>query len=337
MKVNFGITLVPEPYSHFLEWVKLTDQLGYDILGIGDSQSLFRELYVSCTLAALNTKRVRLGPRVSNPLTRHPAVSASAIASVDELAPGRVFLGLGTGDSAILNLGLRPAKMDQLREYILAVKQLYARHETVYQGRTARLTWPSKGVPVYIAAEGPKTLRLAGQIADGVVVGLGLTPELVKEALGYIHAGAREAGRDPKSIDIWWIVKGNIGESREKVVDDMRMALAASAHHAFRFTLEGKHVPPSLVDKVERIKREYRPSEHEQLGAEKWNARLVDELGLKEFLAERFAIAGTPQECVEQIQRCAAAGANQLWISVHVPDRPYFLRTFAEKVIPHFK
>ena len=118
MKANFGITLVPEKYTNFLEWVKLTDQLGYDILGIGDSQSLFRELYVSCALAAINTKRVRLGPRVSNPLTRHPAVTGGAIASVDELAPGRVFLGLGTGDSAILNLGLRPAKMAQMREYI---------------------------------------------------------------------------------------------------------------------------------------------------------------------------------------------------------------------------
>ena len=337
MKANFGITLVPEKYTNFLQWVKLTDQLGYDILGIGDSQSLFRELYVSCALAALNTKRVRLGPRVSNPLTRHPTVTGGAIASVDELAPGRVFLGMGTGDSAILNLGLRPAKMAQMREYILALRELFAKHETVYQGRTIRLTWPTRAVPIYIAAEGPKTLHMAGQIADGVVVGIGLTPELIKDALGYIRAGAREAGRDPSTIDVWFLAKGSIGENRAQVVDDLRMALAASAHHAFRFTLEGKHVPSHLVDKVERIKREYRTSEHEQLGSDRHNAQIVDELGLKDFLADRFSIAGTPKDCIEQIERCVAAGATQFWISAHVPDRLYYLRTFAEKVIPHFK
>lgn len=337
MDVHFGVTFAPGPLREFTAWAKLADELGYEILGIGDSQSLYRELYVGCALAALNTKRIKLGPRVTNPLTRHPAVTASAIASINELSGGRALLGLGTGDSAVLNLGLRPAKMAQLEEYIVAIKALFKKGETTYQGRTIRLTWAKEPVPIYIAAEGPKMLRLAGRLADGIVVGTGLTPELVKDAINYVREGAQEAGRKLEDIDLWWIVKGIVGEDREAAVREIRMALAASAHHAFRFTLEGKRVPPDLVDKVETLKREYRAQEHEHLGAGKHNADLVDRLGLRDFLAERFAMAGTPRDCIKKIESLAEAGANKLWISVIVNDRPAYMRTMAERVIPAFR
>lgn len=337
MDVHFGVTFAPGPLGEFTGWAKLADELGYEILGIGDSQSLYRELYVGCTLAALNTKRIKLGPRVTNPLTRHPAVAASAIASINEVSGGRALLGLGTGDSAVLNLGLRPAKMVQLEEYIVAIKTLFKRGETTYQGRTIRLTWAKNPVPIYIAAEGPKMLRLAGRLADGIVVGTGLTPELVKDAINYVREGAQEAGRKLEDIDLWWIVKGNLGEDREAAVREIRMALAASAHHAFRFSLDGKRVPPELVERIETLKREYQTQEHERLGAGKHNADVVDRLGLRDFLAERFAVVGTPRDCIKKIESLVEAGANKLWISVIVNDRPAYMRAMAERVIPAFR
>src|SRR5918992_4419848 len=103
MTVRFGITFLPNAPREFIEWCRVAEETGFDIIGIADSQSLYREVYVSTTLCAVNTSRIRFGPRVINPLTRHPAVPASAAATLEELAPGRTMLGLGIGDSAVYN------------------------------------------------------------------------------------------------------------------------------------------------------------------------------------------------------------------------------------------
>ena len=337
MAVRFGIGLLPDGTSDFLTAVKLADQGGFAMVSIADSQSLYRELYVSLALAALHTRKALIGSMVTNPLTRHPAVTASAIATVDELAGGRAFLGIGTGDSAVYNLGLRGARLEQMREYIVAVRELFTRHEAQYQGRTARLTWPQRRVPVYMSAEGPRSLRLAGQVCDGVVIGLGLTPELVRDAIEYVRQGAGEAGRNPDEIDKWWLVKTNVSDDPRQALEESRMALAASANHAFRFTLEGKRVPPELADRVERLKREYVYAEHEKLGAERKNARLVDELGLKEYLAERFALIGTADQCVARVRRMAEAGATSLLLTAIVPDKPRLIKSLSDRVLPHFR
>ena len=98
-------------------------------------------------------------------------------------------------------------------------------------------------MPIYLAAEGPRTLELAGRVADGVIVGLGLTPEVVRLSLAAIERGARAAGRTLDDVDVWWFAKTSLADRREEAIAPIKMALAASANHAFRFTLEGKGVP----------------------------------------------------------------------------------------------
>lgn len=143
MTARFGLLFMPTPPKAFAEWTRLADEAGFERIGIGDSQSLYRDVYVSATIAALNTDRAQIGPRVTNPITRHPTVTASAIASIDELTGGRAFLGIGTGHSALLNVGRRPATIDQLREYVVCVRTLFEQGEAEYQGRTVRLSWPT--------------------------------------------------------------------------------------------------------------------------------------------------------------------------------------------------
>jgi 5,10-methylenetetrahydromethanopterin reductase len=144
-RVRFGITFLPGPPSQFVEWCRAVDAAGFDTLGIADSQSLYREVYVSTTLCAVNTQRVRFGPRVINPLTRHPAVAASAAATLEELAPGRTLLGIGTGFSATYNVGLRAATLAQLEAYVRAVRGLLTDGSAEWEGKALRQIWGQCG------------------------------------------------------------------------------------------------------------------------------------------------------------------------------------------------
>jgi 5,10-methylenetetrahydromethanopterin reductase len=186
-------------------------------------------------------------------------------------------------------------------------------------------------VPVYLAAEGPRTLELAGRVADGVIVGLGLTPEVIRLSLAAIERGARAAGRTLGDLDVWWFAKTNLADTRAAAIEPIKMALAASANHAFRFTLDGKGVPPDLHEKIRALQREYNAHHHELPGA--GNAALTDRWGLTEFLADRFAIAGTPEDCAAQIRRAMAAGARQFVITGFVPEPLTLPRRWMREVV----
>lgn len=197
MDVRFAATSRPGAPRDLIEWVKAAEDLGYDRIGIADSPALYREAWVSVTQVALNTNKVPFGPWVTNPVTRHPVVTASAAAAVDELAPGRVCIGIGSGNSGVYNAGRKASSIAALREYILALRALLEEGEAVYQGRPARLNWAKMRIPIYMAAHAERSLQLAGEVADGVVIGTGTTPEVVKGSLEALADGARSVGRDP--------------------------------------------------------------------------------------------------------------------------------------------
>ena len=327
---RFGIVFLPESLGGFGDLCLVAGSLGFDWLGIADSQSVFRELYVALTLAALHTTRVRIGPLVTNPLTRHLVVTASAIASVDEVSGGRAALGLGSGDSAIYTIGAPPATLAGLEEAIVTLGRLTSGEPIEREGRTWRVHRSTRRVPLYLAAEGPRTLELAGRLADGVIVGLGLTPEVIGLSLAAIERGARAAGRTLDDVDVWWFAKTSLADRRDEAIAPITMALAASANHAFRFTLEGKGVPVDLHERIRALQREYNAHHHEIPGA--GNASLPDRFSLTEFLVDRFAIAGTPADCVAQIRRAMDAGARQFMITGFVPDPRAFMRRWARDV-----
>jgi 5,10-methylenetetrahydromethanopterin reductase len=327
---RFGIVFLPESLGGFGELCREAEATGFDWLGVADSQSVFRELYVALTLAALHTKRMRVGPLVTNPLTRHLVVTASAIASVDEVSGGRAVLGLGSGDSAIYTLGAPPATLAGLEEAMVTLGRLTGGEAIEREGRTWRVHRSSRRVPLYLAAEGPRTLELGGRLADGVIVGLGLTPDVIRQSLAAIARGARAAGRTLDDVDVWWFAKTSLADRREDAIEPIKMALAASANHAFRFTLDGKAVPVDLHEKIRALQRDYNAHHHELPGA--GNASLPDRFSLTEFLVDRFAIAGTPADCVAQIRRAMDAGARQFMITGFVPDPRAFMRRWARDV-----
>ena len=330
--MKFGVTMFPNSLEDVVSHARLAEALGFDYVGIADSQSLARELYVTLSVVASSTQRVMLGPTVSNPLTRHPAVAASAIASLNELSSGRAFLGIGSGDSAVLNLGLRPARQAQLHHYIQTVREMMAGEPSEYRGDRAHVRWANSAIPVAMSAEGPRTLAMAGAVADAAIIHTGLTPEVLNDTVARIREGERAAGREEGATDVWAFAKCNMGDRRDDAIEEIKMALAASGHHAFRFTLEGKSVPEELRDPVSILHREYQAAEHEQVGQTR-NATLTDELGLTDYFADRFAVAGTPEECRAKAQAIFHAGVDALLITAIGPSPGGIIRRFGEEVI----
>ncbi|MDP6350845.1 MAG: LLM class flavin-dependent oxidoreductase [Alphaproteobacteria bacterium] len=337
MKARFGVIEIPRGIESAIENAKLAENVGFDWVGIADSQSLFRELFVTLGMIGQATESVMIGPSVTNPLTRHPAVVASAIASVQEISGGRAMLGIGTGDSAVYNLGERPRGLSGLREYVLALRELLRGDATRFAGRDIHTKWiadqADNPTPIYISAEGPKTLELAGEIADGVICGMGVSPEVVKLTLEHIAIGAERAGKSLDDIDVWALARVNVGPDRAALVNEIRMELASTAHHAFRITQEGKLVPPEFAEAVRRVQSGYRPAHHEDLG-ESPNAGLMDDPEFLSYMTDRFAVVGTAAECVARIQSIRASGIHQFLFTGFIDQRAALIETLGKSVFP---
>jgi 5,10-methylenetetrahydromethanopterin reductase len=332
MALTFGISFAPNHPEEVAAWCRAAEDCGFERVGLVDSQSIYRELYVSCTAGLLSTRSVKIGPRVTNALTRHPSVTASALATMAELAPGRVFAGIGTGDSALINIGLRPIKLAALGEFVSCVRALTRGERVLYQGSEIRLTWSAVEMPIYVSAHGPKTLEFSGRCANGVIYGDGVGKEIVADALSAVNRGATNAGRRAEDVDIWWGLCGNVANSRKEALAQIKMLLAAKANHLARFPDQNKHVPPEFRAVLERIHDSYSYVEHQKPG-DTTNARLVNESGLEDYLAGRYAIAGTPEDCLERLSQLEEMGVRKIWLNVHFDDKIGFMKRWNREVM----
>jgi 5,10-methylenetetrahydromethanopterin reductase len=336
--IRIGLHLHPPPklsLEAFTEMVRRADRYGFARIGTGDTQWHNMECFIALTLIALNSERVEIGPRVTNPVTREPSVMASAMVSLELISKGRAVLAIGRGDSAVHNIGLKPATVEETREYIIAVRELLEKGETVYRGRHNRFHWPRpemrRKIPICVTAEGPRMLRLAGQVGDQVLIGTGLTPEIVEASLQQLHEGAKEAGRDAADLEIWWAPRLSIAKNRENALKDVRASVASSGNHALRSGFAGKQVPNHLKNNLRRFHQEYDYSQHGVKTGK--NAQLVNQLGLTEYFLDRFAVAGTPSDIVERVRSLARLGLKNLWLS-SPGDDPSALDLMGREVLP---
>src|SRR5262245_38327372 len=181
-EIRIGLHLHPPPRQSleaFIDTVRRADRYGIARIGTGDTQWHNMECFMALTLMALNSEKTEIGPRVTNPVTREPSVMASAIVSLDLISRRRAGLTIGRGDSAVHNIGLTPASVEETRDYIRAVRDLLEKGDTTYRGRHNHFDWPRpaprRRIPICVTAEGPRMLRLAGQLGDQVLIGTGVT------------------------------------------------------------------------------------------------------------------------------------------------------------------
>jgi 5,10-methylenetetrahydromethanopterin reductase len=333
--MEFGIgRRVPHNLKDLVEWGQLIESYGFDYVGLADSQSLQPDPYVALALMAGSTRVVHMGPEATNPITRHPAVTASAIASINRISGGRAFITVASGDSAIENIGLHPARLSELREYLLTLRALFNGESCTYKGARIHTKWIRDDIPIVLAAEGPKTLCLAGEVADVALVHTGLTPQILDATIGHIRDGERAAGRPLGTVKVAAFAYCRVADSREEALQPIKGGISASANHAFRVTLEGKHVPTEFVEPILTLRKRYNNAEHGDRGTP--SAALPDELGLTEFLAERFSIAGTPEECREKVKMVESHGVSAISLAMRFDDGDKdmtALRRIAEELV----
>ncbi|MBI3968121.1 MAG: LLM class flavin-dependent oxidoreductase [Chloroflexi bacterium] len=336
--MKLGISWVVNDLTSYPELVRGTEAAGFDVIGVPDTQaSTYRECYVAMTTCLLSTERIRAVTLVTNPITRHPAVTASALASLAELSGGRAMLGIGTGDTGVFNLGLTPAKVATLREYLLAVQTLLKAQPAQWKGRTSKLIWPKEGVPVLVAGEGERVLGLAGEVANAALAGGGVAPGSIRRAIESLKAGAEKAGRDPQTIELWWMLRGSLADSYEEALEWGLPGMIAGARHSFRSGVDGKDLPESLKEPMRQLQLRYDVTAHNQTGAGNPNGRLARELGLADFLAESFGLVGTPRQIVDRLRSLKDQGVENVIMRIGTPDRLRFLKTWREEVAPKLK
>ena len=339
MEIRFGVSFRPDSPAEVIQWAKRAEELGYARVGIADSAALYREPWVIASLVAQNTRHVTVGTWVTNPITRHPVITASAAATVDELAPGRVVIGIATGDSSVYNLGYKAARVVELKEYVQTVRKLLEQGEAEYQNRRVRLPWAKRRIPIYVAAHGRRSLRLAAQVADGVIVGLGITPEVIRGCLQVIANAAGEIGRDPQDLDVWWVYGWQLSDSSEEARGEASRDLPGKAHLLSRNTLEGKFVPDELKAAIKTLGDSYDLTTHGQPDPhlrEQYQRIIGDNVAL-DHLLNRFFVAGTPQECEAKLRAAMKAGATQFTCSLPGPNRLGRLNTWHDKVMRRFE
>jgi 5,10-methylenetetrahydromethanopterin reductase len=336
--VRFGTGTTVRRFDEYRAWLHMAEDAGFDLLTCGDSQSLWAECYSLMTFAATVTSRPALAITVTNPMTRHPAVAAAAAAGIQQISGGRLRVGLASGDSALRNIGVRAASVAELDAYVRAVQELTAGRTVQWNGTDLGLHWLDQptAVPVWLAAEGPRTQRLAGRIADGVILSNCLTRERMEAAHEHLAAGAAEAGRRVEDLDVWYMCNLVFAPTEDAGIDAITSVLAGTANHVFRFTLEGKGVPDEMMGPLRGLMSEYQSRHHAQPGGDNPNNALLAKYGLRDYLSRQGTIAGPPEHCVERIREVAALGADQLILSQFVSDQATWIRTFAEHVRPAF-
>lgn len=325
---RIGFFFWPYDPAYTSRMAALGERLGYDLVGVADTPGNAMDMWVALGLAAARTERVSLAACVTNLISRHPVVTASAAASLDALSGGRFILGVGTGHSAAVSAGARPSGPRAFREGLAFTRALLGGERATLNGVTTVLPRAAR-VPVYAAGSGPGALAAAGAVADGAFINYGLQAEHVERARAHVAEGARAAGRPADALEEWWIACLDVSERREAAFAKLGNILGFVAAYVVGPDPAGRGVPAEFVPAIHEMRRTYTTRRADM------DPALLYRLGLFDYLRRRLAVAGTPDDCIEQVRAARAAGARNLMFTVSLaadPERTVEL--FGKEVLP---
>jgi 5,10-methylenetetrahydromethanopterin reductase len=309
------------------------EKLGFHGVWVADSQSLFRDVYAALTVAAMRTSRVELGTGVTNPVSRHPAVIASALGSVDELSGGRLKMGVGTGETAVQSLGRKRATIKRMESTAHLMRGLWAGDAVEYEEATLTQDWRARRVPILFASTGPKSLQAAGRSADGVYLKLGIHPEVMAYALSNVAQGREQSGRTLDGFLVKAMIPVAVDDDDPGRARDEVRGQAGAIARAAALAIPDEDLPPSLAETLAEIERKGSEARGNQ-GYVEWLHSPEYAASIPDEIVDAFAIAGTSQEVAARINGLGALGITGVIPPLTMPDPWPTLRAIGRGVVP---
>jgi 5,10-methylenetetrahydromethanopterin reductase len=357
--MDFGLLMMPDAAAAAAQ-ARLAEAHGFSHYWVADSELMAADPYVALATAAVATKRIVLGTGVAIAGTRIAPVTACAIASVGALAPGRVVLGLGTGNSARRAMGMPPYRVSQLREHVRVVRGLLGGGEVDYRegelNRSIRffhqqlqLINTCDRIPIYIAGNAPRAIELAGEMGDGFITSRTNTVQGWRETWAQARTSAERAGRNPQEIYTMLLTAACLLRPGEDY-DSPRVRTEAGpwamvALHALYESVKSAEAAPAAIRATFAAYKEY--ADHRLANNPAYYMKLHDGHGL--YLQpgeERFVTAelirhatmtATPQDLISRLRALEAEGVRQVAF-ISTPDSvESFAREFGEEIIARMR
>ena len=323
-RLKLAVEILPnEPISNLINEATVAEQHSFSFLWVPDHFT-YRDVFITLAILGSRTKRVRIGPGITSPYIRHPVTLASSIGSLDELTGGRMVLGIGPGDRTSLDkLGLSYEKpVAKIRSCIETIRRLLS---LPFEGDQInspepRLSFAVRQVPIYLGAQGPNMLKLAGEIADGVLINAS-HPQDIENAVKYVREGLSLRGDNPSLFDIGAFTLFSIDEDLTRAKKVIRPVIVYVVDHLLPEQKQQilDQDPPSKELFNALTKRDYKEANNK----------------VSDFLIEKFSITGTPRGCLEKLVELQKIGINQVVIGSPLgKDRTKAIQLVGSAVIP---
>lgn len=323
--MNFGFTLKPDHrYDRSVDLARRAEANGFGHGWMFDSHVIWRDPYPLLTLIGSATERLRLGTCVTNPATRDITVTASSLATLNEITGGRMDLGIGRGDSAQRVMGKKPTTVAYMEECCRVVRTLTAGEKVEIDGTEIQMPWATHGpVPIWVAGYGPMALAAAGRVADGIILQLA-DPDIIRWCIGFVRRGAEEAGRDPDSIQVMSAAAAYISDDVEMCRERVRWFPALVSNHVVDLINKyPKDDLPEALWKYVANREGYNYLHHAEVGSD--NARFVSD-----EIVDRFTIIGSVEAHRERLAELRDAGVTQFNVYLMNGDEEAQLDAYAQ-------
>lgn len=341
-----------------IDHVVLAEELGFTHAWMADSQMIWSDCYAVMALAADRTSRIRIGTGVAVAGPRNSAVIAAAHATINQIAPGRVFCGIGTGNTAMRIMGHKPMRFAEFDQFLGELRSLLDGEETEVEWRGQRAItqhlMPDHGfvafqprMPLYVSAFGPKALAAAARHGDGLIASLPPVPEAVEHTWSRLQASAADAGRSITPADfpmstLTTMVVLEPGERRDspRVFEEAGAFAAASLHYMYEGSRQlGKRPPAYAADLIAEYAKavEETPAERRHLRIHRGHNCWVDpedEPFITQELIEATCMIGTAEELATTLRELDDAGLSQVVLLPNLAPKAKVLRDVATRVMP---
>jgi alkanesulfonate monooxygenase SsuD/methylene tetrahydromethanopterin reductase-like flavin-dependent oxidoreductase (luciferase family) len=346
--MDFGVSF----QSHILNsWKQavLAEQMEFTNAWFVDTQMLASDIYACMTLAAEHTKTIRLGTAVAVAGTRIAPVIAHSIATINQLAPGRVILGVGTGHTAWRAMGLSPVRLDPFRHTIEVCRGLLCGEEVAYRerGKQSRIRFfdlehgyinVRDPVPIYVAASHPRALALAGELGDGLITISILSPDVLRATLASVTQARKQQGDFPVvTIGVSCVLHPGEGLDSPRVLTRVGPRIAVALHYAYELVRQGKSAPSYLQAFLTPAYRAYLDQRWSEIHAT--HSRFLhpgEEAFIIPEAIRAMSLTGTRKEIIDRLKRLEAAGLSQFVISPPWGYVEESIVEFAREIIAHY-